>query len=211
MPNILDDELSAFLLEQIPARPPEILAIEEEAKRTNFPIIGPLSGRVLETTARAIGAKRVLELGSGFGYSAYWWSRAIGDGEIVWTDASEDNEKRARALHAKLFPQVKMTFLRGDALASARPLPPGYDVVFVDVDKDGYPDAFELAREKVRKGGAIVFDNVLWSRRVMPAHHKDDAMTKGVLELLRRIREATDLVTTIVPVRDGVSVSIKVT
>ncbi len=197
-------------MQQLPDRPASVRAIEAEAERTRFPIVGPLVGRLLETTARAVSAKRVLELGSGFGYSAYWFSRALGPGcSLVWTDASEDNERRARELWQTEFAHVEVTFLRGDALGSATPLEGPFDVVFCDVDKHEYPAALELARAKVRVGGAIVFDNVLWSRRVLPGHDDGSAATAGVRGLLSALRDATDLSTTIVPLRDGVSVSIK--
>lgn len=208
--GILDEPLHDFLAAQLPDRPTSILELEAEAERTQFPIVGPVVGRLIETTARAVGARRVLELGSGFGYSAYWFSRALeAGGSLVWTDGSADNEARARALHADAFPHVDVTFLRGDALTMARPLAGEFDVVFVDVDKHEYPDALELAKRKVRVGGAILFDNVLWSRRVFPGSDDGTSATAGVHGLLAALRDAKDLATSIVPVRDGVSVSIK--
>lgn len=208
--GVLDDPLHSLLADQLPERPARVRALEEEAERTRFPIVGPLVGRLLETTARAVCATRVLELGSGFGYSAYWFSRALGAGSsIVWTDASADNEARARALWQHEFPHVAVSFLRGDALRSAAALDGPFDVVFCDVDKHEYPAALALARAKARVGGAIVFDNVLWSRRVLPGHDDGSAATAGVRGLLTALRDAADLCTSIVPVRDGVSVSIK--
>jgi caffeoyl-CoA O-methyltransferase len=208
--GVLDEPLHDFLHGLLPDRPATILGIEEEAARTSFPIVGPLVGRLLETTARAVSAKRVLEMGSGFGYSAYWFSRALPPGgELVWTDAAEDNERRAREVSKELFPHVAMTFLRGDALASARAQTAGFDVVFVDVDKHEYPQALAIAKDKVRIGGAIVFDNVLWSRRVFPGGDHAAKSTAGVLGLLEALRADDSLATSIVPLRDGVSVSIR--
>jgi len=208
--GVLDDPLHDLLAAQLPERPPRVRELEDEAARARFPIVGPLVGRLLETTARAVGAARVLELGSGFGYSAYWFSRALGEGSsLVWTDASAENEARARSLRDAEFPHVAVTFLRGDALEVAAPLEGPFDVVFCDVDKHEYPAALELARAKARVGGAIVFDNVLWSRRVLPGGDDGSAATAGVLGLLAALRSASDLATSIVPVRDGVSVSIK--
>lgn len=208
--GVLDDPLHDLLLAQVPERPARVRALEEEAERTRFPIVGPLVGRLLETTARAVSARRVLELGSGFGYSAYWFSRALGEGSsLVWTDSSEENERRARELWQAEFSHVDVAFHRGDALRVARPLDGPFDVVFCDVDKHEYPAALELAQDKVRVGGAIVFDNVLWSRRVLPGRDDGSPATAGVRGLLAALRSAKDLSTSIVPVRDGVSVSIK--
>lgn len=208
--GVLDDPLHDFLAEQLPARPRLVEQLEREAAESGFPIIGPLSGRVLETMARAVSARRVLELGSGFGYSAYWFSRALPSGsELVWTDGDPKNEARARSHHEILFPHVTVRFLCGDALTMARPLPGEFDVVFVDVDKHEYPAALDLAREKVRRGGVILFDNVLWSRRVLAGGDASSADSQGVLGLHAKLRAATDLSTFVVPVRDGVSVSVK--
>src|SRR3990170_8965390 len=75
---------------------PVLLEMEALAKENGFPIIGRLCGQLLELTARAVGARRIFELGSGFGYSAYWFSRATGpDGEIHLTDTDPQNEKKA--------------------------------------------------------------------------------------------------------------------
>lgn len=208
--EILDSQISDFLVAQLPERPPQILAIEAEAEKSGFPIVGPECGRVLETMARAVNASRVLELGSGFGYSAYWFSRALRAGsEIVCTDFEEANAARAKRLHEATFPHVGLQFLVGDALEQARALPDmqPFDVVFTDVDKAAYPAALDFALSVVRPGGAIIFDNVFYHRRIFS--DAPDANAAGVLELHRKLREAKNLHTFIVPIRDGVSVSIR--
>jgi predicted O-methyltransferase YrrM len=208
--EILDPQISDFLAAQLPERPPQILALEEEAEKTGFPIVGPDCGRVLETMARAVAATRVLELGSGFGYSAYWFSRGLRAGsEIVCTDRSEAHAARAKRLHEAVFPHVGLTFLVGDALTQARemPDPQPFDVVFTDVDKQGYPDALDFALTIVKPGGAIIFDNVFYHRRIFAEAPNADAA--GVVALHRKLREAKSLRTFIVPIRDGVSVSIR--
>ena len=210
MQDVLDRPLSEFLRARLPERPAEILELEAAASVSGFPIIGPVVGRLLETVARAVAARRVLELGSGFGYSAYWLGRALPPaGAIVCTDHAADNAARARALHARTFAHVALEFLVGDALAAAEGAAGPFDLVFVDIDKADYPRGLELARRKVRPGGAIVFDNVLWSRRVLPGGDHLEPSTAGVLELHRALDRAPDLVTSILPIRDGVSVSIK--
>lgn len=208
--ELLDSEISDFLTAQLPERPAQILALEAEAQKNGFPIVGPDCGRVLETMARAVNASRVLELGSGFGYSAYWFSRALRAGsEIICTDFDQAHADRAQRLHEAVFPHIGMQFLVGDALAKARALPDlqPFDVIFTDVDKAGYPAALDFALEVVRPGGAIIFDNVFYHRRIFAA--TPDADTAGVIELHRKLRAATNLHTFIVPIRDGISVSIR--
>src|SRR5262245_9700607 len=114
MQDVLDPALSGFLASGVPARPESIVTLEREAEETGFPIIGPVVGRLLETMARAVSARRVLELGSGYGYSAYWLARALPpQGEIVCTDVREDNAQRARQLHAATFAHVALDFRVG--------------------------------------------------------------------------------------------------
>ena len=100
------------------------------------------------------------------------------------------------------------TFEVGDALETIKKYPGPFDIVFIDVDKQGYPQALELARSRVRAGGLILTDNVLWSGRVLDAS-SGDASTRGVQRYDAEVFSAPDLFTTIIPLRDGVAVSLK--
>src|SRR5207342_1900685 len=159
---------------------PVLLEMEAEGKERNFPIIGRLVGVTVELLARSIGARRVVELGSGFGYSAYWFSRAVGPGDAVENLGAVDGE---------------------------------IDVVYNDIDKVGYPNAWRAARERIRVGGLYLCDNVLWSGAVAdPAgdHGRDAKTTNAILEHNRMIADDERFASSIVPTRDGVFVALRV-
>jgi predicted O-methyltransferase YrrM len=185
-----------------------LIEMERLAARTDFPIVGPLVGRMVCLLARSIGARRILELGSGFGYSAYWFARALPkDGELILTEVSAKNSAQAREYFRRGGIRCRLRFEVGDAFEIIDRLPGEFDIVFNDVDKAQYPVAFHKAVPRVRVGGYFMSDNMLWGGRVVSdATHPT---TKGVLELTRLLIQAPNLYTMIFPIRDGVSVSLK--
>jgi predicted O-methyltransferase YrrM len=141
---------------------PVLLEMEAEAERRGFPAVGRMVGVSLELLARAIGARRVFELGSGFGYSAYWFARAVGEGgEVHCTDGDASNVEQGRGFLGRAGLGERVTWHVGDALASFGEVDGAFDVVFVDIDKEGYPGAWETASERVRVGGLYVADNTI--------------------------------------------------
>lgn len=213
--DLLAPELGRYLetLARLPVGSPreeEVRqAMETVADARGFPIVGPQVGRLLELLARSIGARRVLELGSGFGYSALWFARAVGpQGEVVLTEGSPGRAAEAAAHLARAGLSARTRIVVGDALlAAARETGP-FDLVFNDVDKQGYPAAFDVARPLLRRGGLFVSDNMLWHGKVLP-QGEADAATAGVLELTRRLHADPDFLTVLLPLRDGVTVSLR--
>jgi len=194
---------------------PVLLEMEAEAKENGFPIIGRLCGVTLEVLARSIGAKRVFELGSGYGYSGYWFSRAIGpDGELHLTDGDPENERKAADYLARAGLDGPVTYHVGDALTSFASIDGEWDVVYCDIDKHGYPDAWNAAKERIRVGGLYLCDNVLWSGRVTDAPGLEEDNRPEWTDAIKRHNEAIAAderyLSTIVPTRDGVFVAIRV-
>ena len=188
---------------------PVLLEMEAEAAARNFPIVGRNVGVTLEVLTRSVGARRVIELGSGFGYSGYWHARAIGpNGELHLTDGDPENERKARDYLGRAGLWESVTYHVGDAVTSLNSLDGQFDIVYDDIDKEGYPDAWRAARERVRLGGLYVCDNVLWSGRVLD--DDPDERTKAILEHNALIAEDERYVSTIVPTRDGVMVAVRV-
>ena len=184
-------------------------SMEELAAERGFPIVGPQVGRVLELLARAVGARRVLELGSGFGYSAWWFARAVGEGgEVVLTEGSAERAREAEAFLDRAGLLSRTRILVGDGLELAARETGAFDVVFNDVDKHAYPRAHEVGRARVRPGGLFVSDNMLWRGNVLPPA-QEDAATAGVVELTRRLTADPDFLTVLLPIRDGVTVSLR--
>lgn len=173
-----------------------------------FPIIGPLVGRLCEQLARSIGAKTVFEMGSGFGYSTAWFARAVGPkGRVVHTETDPKKSAEAKEFltRAKLVQQVEFRF--GDAVNILRDDRGPYDIVFIDIDKEAYPTAWKLASDRVRIGGLVITDNTLWHGKV--AGTARDATTKAVREYNALAMADPKFLTTILPLRDGVGVSLR--
>lgn len=191
---------------------PVLLEMEAHAREHNFPIVGRLVGVTLEVLARSIGARRVVELGSGFGYSGYWFSRAIGsEGELHLTDDDEANAVKAADYLGRAGLDGPVEFHVGDAVTTLGTLADDFDVVYNDIDKEGYPDAWRAARDRIRVGGLYVCDNVLWYGSVTGETGDDrrPKATKSIMEHNRLIADDADYLSTIVPTRDGVMVGLR--
>lgn len=193
---------------------PVLLEMEAEGAERDFPIIGRLVGVAVELLARSVGAGRVFELGSGFGYSAYWFARAVGPGgEVHATDGDAANEPKALDYLSRAGLADPIRWHVGDAVETLGAVEGEFDVVYNDIDKEGYPDAWRAARERIRLGGLYLCDNVLWSGAVAdPAgdHGRDPKTTSAILEHNRMIAEDERFASSIVPTRDGVFVALRV-
>jgi len=189
-------------------RDPVLLEMEQLAAETDFPIVGPLVGRMLGLLARSIGARRIVELGSGFGYSALWFARSLPeDGELILTDGSARQSQQARQFLRRGAVRCRVRYEVGDALEILGRIPGDFDIVFNDIDKEHYPAVFPKAVPRVRVGGYFLSDNMLWGGRVVS--DRSHASTRGVVELTRLLLEAPNLYTVILPLRDGLSVSLR--
>ncbi|MGH9827508.1 MAG: O-methyltransferase, partial [Blastocatellia bacterium] len=173
-----------------------------------IPIIGPAVARILDQYARIINAKRVFEMGSAIGYSTIWLARAVGnEGRVFYTDGSQENADEARAYFRRAGVADRVDVLVGDALDLIDSVSGEFDLVFNDVDKHQYPQAFRKAVPRVKSGGLLITDNALWYGRVARADSDPD--TQGVREFNRLIYSSEELYSTILPIRDGVAVCLK--
>src|SRR6266571_14837 len=146
---------------------PVLQEMEALAEERHFPIVGRVVGSALELLARSVGARRVFEMGSGYGFSAYWFSRAVGpNGEVILTDTDPGNARQAEEYLTRAGLWGPCRFIVDDAIRGLQATEGVFDVVYNDVDKVGYPAAWEAARGRVRPGGLYLCDNVLWSGRV---------------------------------------------
>ncbi|MGH3366632.1 MAG: O-methyltransferase [Nocardioidaceae bacterium] len=190
-----------------------LLAMEARAEEHGFPIVGRATGRFLEVAARSIGARRVMELGSGYGYSAYWFCRAVGPGgEVVCTDGDPDNASRAEDYLSTAGVWERVRYRVGDALEGMAAETGDFDIVYCDVDKLGYPDCFRAARERIRVGGLWLCDNVIWSGHVATGTDRQglEGWTAAIQEHNRLVAEDDRFVGTVVPIRDGVTFALRV-
>jgi predicted O-methyltransferase YrrM len=191
-----------------------LLEMEAEAEANGFPIVERIVGVTLEVLARSIGAKRIVELGSGYGYSGYWFSRAVGpDGELHLTDGDPENEMKALDYLGRAGLAGPVSFHVGDAVTSLGELDGEFDIVYDDIDKEGYPDAWRAACERVRVGGLYICDNVLWYGRVTGevalVSDRERETTAAIIEHNALIAADERYLSTIVPTRDGVMVALR--
>jgi caffeoyl-CoA O-methyltransferase len=206
--DIVHPEVEAYLAGLLTPKDPVLEEMERLAGRKDFPIVGNQVGRVLRLMARLTDAGRIFEFGSGFGYSAYWFALGMkAGGEIVLTDDEPENARMAREFLARgnlpVTPRVQV----GDAIEWIDREEGNFDILFIDCEKARYPLAFEKALPRLRTGGLLIADNVLWSGRVVRA--SEDPSTEGIQRFSRLIASDARLITTILPLRDGVSISLK--
>jgi len=198
-----------YLYSMLPARDEVLTEIESEAARNKVPIVGPAVARVLYQLALITRAKTVFEMGSAIGYSTIWWARAVGDGgRVIYTDGDRKNADKARKYFERAGVADRITIHVGDALELLSEQKDQFDIIFNDVDKTDYPRVLRLAVPKVRSGGLFITDNTLWSGRVATQHPPDEN-TKAIQEFNRALYDTSDFFSTLLPLRDGVSVAIK--
>ena len=208
MNGITDKLVEQYMDDLLPRRDDVLAEIEAEAARRDIPIIGPAVARVLYQYARLTGARRVFEMGSAIGYSTVWLARAVGDGgRVYYTDGSAANAAEARGYFERAGVADRIEILTGDSMELLDAVDGEFDLIFNDVDKHQYPDAFHKAVPRVRSGGLFITDNALWYGKV--ARDDADKYTAGVREFNRLIYAADDLYTTILPIRDGLAVCLK--
>ena len=206
--ELVHPRIEEYLHTLTPERDAVLKEMERLGTSLDFPMVGPLVGRFLYQLAFCLKAKRVFEMGSGFGYSAYWFVEALPeDGKVICTEGSAENGARAKAFFKKGGIEKKVTFEIGNAIEIIDRYPGPFDIVFIDIDKESYPTAFHKALPKLRPGGLLIADNVLWFGRVVTGDCSPS--TGGIREFTRLIYATKGLFTTILPLRDGVSVSIK--
>jgi caffeoyl-CoA O-methyltransferase len=208
MGGITVPEVEDYLYAMLPPRDEVLAEMEGDAAKNGYAIVGPAVARVLYQLAVISGAKKIFEMGSAIGYSTIWWARAVGEGgRVVYTDGDRKKAEKARRYfdRADLSRRIKVRV--GDALEILSEEKEEYDIIFNDVDKTDYPRVVRLALPRLKRGGLFITDNVLWSGKLgMP---NPDAQAKAILEFNKLIYESQDLFTTILPIRDGVSVCVK--
>ena len=206
--ELVSHTVEEYLVDVIPERDDILAEMEEYAAKRDFPIVGPLVGRLLYLLANTVKARRVLELGSGFGYSGFWFAKAVGPrGRVICTDTSAENEQLAQGYFKRGGIANRVEFQVGDALKLLDKIDGEFDVVFIDIEKASYPKALKKAVGKLRTGGLLIADNAF--RRGKIFDKQPDAGTAGILTFNRMLYSSKDLFTSIVPLRDGVSISLK--
>ncbi len=208
--DIVDPLIAEFLTQLAPSPDP----VEAEMRRhadelEGYPIAGPLVGALLTQLTLMQGARRVFEVGSGFGYSAFWLARGLGAGGTVsLSEVDRDQLERAHDYLARAGFSNRCLFEpAGDGLVALERCEPGLDLIFLDYAKSDYPRALAVALPKLRHGGILVANDVLWGGSV--ARGEQDKESVGLREFLRVIHGSEGLVSTVLPLGGGVSITWK--
>ena len=147
---------------------PVLQEMEAEARRRRFPIVGPAAGQLCYMLARAIDARNIFEMGSGYGYSTAWFAKAARDNgggtvhHVVW---DEELSAQARGYLDRMGLNECVQYTVGEAVETLRAADGPFDIVFNDINKDGYPASYEVLKAKLRPGGLAIIDNMLWRGR----------------------------------------------
>ena len=206
--DMIDPAIEDYLHHLLPPREPVAAEMEALDEKNRFPIVGPLVGNLLRELALIHHAERVLELGSGFGYSAYWFAKGLSKtGRVICTEGSADRIRQGVDFLRRAGFAQQVEFRQGDALELIAQTEGPFDIIFCDIDKESYPEALSLSLPRLRPGGLFIADNVRWSGRVVSSSNDPD--TVGIQTFNKALYAHPELTTTIIPLRDGVSVSLK--
>ena len=206
--EIMDKSIESYLHNLLPVRDPVLQEMERIGKERGFPIIGPLVGRMLCQLTQLTQAKKIFELGSGYGYSALWFSKGIQpNGKIICTDGAKENAQMAKMFFQQAGISSLVDYRVGNALSLLNQEPGPFDIILNDIDKHDYPEAFTKAIPKLRKGGLLITDNIFWHGRVVSGDLEPS--TLGILKFAQLAYQSSEVYTTIIPLRDGVAVSLK--
>ena len=186
--------------------------MEEEANNNNFPIIGRLVGAFIETMAKSINAKRIFEFGSGYGYSAYWFAKAVGrHGSVICSDGDPLNKEKAEKYLNSAELGDRISFHTGYAQEIFSKTEGSFDICYNDADKGQYPEIWHLAKNRIHPGGLYIADNVLWHGRGAVKDYIDlvPGWTEAIMEHNKLIFDDPEFDSFINPTRDGVIIARK--
>jgi predicted O-methyltransferase YrrM len=168
---------------------------------------GHLQGRVLSMFSAMIKPKNILEVGTYTGYSAICFAEnLVENGKLYTIDINDELEERVRNHFKKSGFDNKINYLIGNALEIIPSLKVEFDLVFIDADKINYSNYFDLVIDKVRKGGFIIADNVLWSGKVVEPQTKKDKDLEAILAFNTKCHKDTRVENVLFPIRDGLMV-----
>ena len=193
---------------------PQIL--QELNRKTHLSVLQPrmlsghFQGRVLSMLSHMIRPRRVLEIGTYTGYSALCFAEGlIEDGKVITIDVNEELEDLVREYISKSGMENKIEYHIADAIQLIPELDDEFDIVFIDADKKNYCNYYDLVFDKVKKGGYIIADNVLWSGKVLEEYDSLDRETKIIMDYNRKVHEDARVQEVLLPIRDGLMVARK--
>lgn len=184
------------------------LARECYANYSNHSMLsGFFQGRVLSMISKMIRPKVVLEIGTYLGYSALCFAEGLAEGgKVITLDVNEETHKVARAFVAKSAYADRIEFHIGPAAEIIPTLAEPLDLVFIDADKPNYTNYYKLVFKKVRRGGFIIADNVLWSGKVLLKNENQDEPTRALRGFNQMVKADSRVTNVLLPIRDGLMI-----
>jgi predicted O-methyltransferase YrrM len=214
MGQIVPDPIERYLAGLNRLADAVLIDIARTGERDDLPLIDAEVGALLRVLASAIGARRILEIGTAIGYSGIWLAGALpADGMLLTMEMDQGRAKTARENFARAGLAEKVNVIVGDAQRMLAKVSGPFDLIFQDGDKQLYTPLLDRLVTLLRPGGLLVTDNVLWDGEVAPGftakptRNADD--TRAIAAYNERITTYPQLMTTIVPLRDGVAISVK--
>ena len=206
--NFFSPELQRYTEEHTSPESPILKRLERETHlKALYPnmISGHLQGRVLSMFAHMIKPQRILEIGTFTGYSAICMAEGLAeDGEIITIDKNHELKDLVEQYLKDAQIESKVKFIVGDARVEIPMLEDTFDLVYLDADKENYSNYFDLIINKVRPGGYILVDNVLWYGKVLDGYTKKlDAETRAIKEFNDKVQQDSRVENVLLPIRDG--------
>lgn len=183
--------------------------VEKQGILENWPIVAAAEGSLLHVLARSIRSRRILELGTAIGYSGTWLARALVEGgELITVEAVAKTAEIARRNFEKTGVSANVKVVVGTAPKVLKDLKGPFDFIFNDINKADYPAVLEPCIERLRVGGLLATDNVLWSGEVARSDRSEE--TAAIRTYNERLAKDPRMIASIVPLRDGVSIALKI-
>lgn len=209
----MNKNLEIYILDHTSAEDP---LLEELYRQTHIRFVNPnmasghLQGKFLEMISRMIQPQNILEIGTFTGYSAICMAKGLReDGQLITLEINDELASFSESYFQRAGLENRIRLVNGDALDLIPSLAMMFDLVFIDADKRYYCDYFRLALDKVRSGGFIIADNVLWGGQVTEKN-TNDPQAKGIIEFNEMIRNDIRVEKMILPLRDGLMIMRKV-
>jgi len=211
---IVPDAIEKYLATLNRAHGAVLDEIARLGEQRNLPLVDAEVGALLRVLATAVGAKRILEIGTAIGYSGIWLAGALPpDGSLFTLEIDQDRAREARENFARVGLAERVNVLAGDAKLMLAKVAGPFDLIFQDGDKQLYTPMLDRLVSLLRPRGLLVTDNVLWDGEVVPGFLprpiRDEKDTRAIAEYNQRVASHPELITAVVPLRDGVSISVK--
>ena len=211
MPEINYDKLQEYLTDLVPRRDLEMQAMEKYAEKHDFPILGPVSGYYCYQLAVMLKARSVFEMGSGYGYSTAWFAKAVvenGGGVVHHTVWDEKLSKMAVEHLAKMGFADIVNYHMAEAVETLRNTDGPFDIIFNDIDKEAYPTSLPIIKSKLRSGGLLIIDNMIWHGQILDANDHEKS-TEAIRRFTRDVTTDSDWIVSLTPLRDGMIIAYK--